>query len=183
MKLIVGLGNPGSKYENTRHSLGFDFVDVLSQKLNVGFSENKSLKSQIAKTKLGEEDIVIAKSLTYMNDSGVAVKNIASYYKIEPKDTIVICDDTYLPVGVSRIRFGGQSGGHNGLKSIISYIGEEFWRFRLGIGENGLVPLENYVLSKVPENDRKTLSEMIDKATDEMIKYLSEQKFENTTIK
>lgn len=183
MKLIVGLGNPGKEYENTRHSLGFEFVDILCEKLNTGFKENKSLKSLTARAKVKSEDIIIAKGLTFMNNSGEAVAKVASYYKVEPKDIIIVCDDTYLLTGVARVRFGGQAGGHNGLKSVISHLGEDFWRFRLGIGDNGTVPLENYVLAKIPQNDRKTISEMIDKATDQMVRYLSEQKFENTTIK
>jgi len=183
MKIIVGLGNPGIQYENTRHSLGFELADILANKLDIGFNENKSLKSMIAKTKIANEDIILVKPQTFMNSSGEALRKIADYYKVPAGDIIVACDDTYLETGVVRIRFGGQAGGHNGLKSIISNLGSEFWRMRLGIGDNGVVPLENYVLSKIPQRDGEIIRTMIDKAAEEMIRFISEKKFENKTIK
>jgi PTH1 family peptidyl-tRNA hydrolase len=105
-----------------------------------------------------------------------------NYYKISSKDIVVASDDTYLEAGILRIRFGGTSGGHNGLKSVIEAIGPDFWRVRLGIGPNGNIPLEDFVLTRIPGEQEKLMTSMIDKAVLEMISFLSDKKFENKTI-
>lgn len=151
MKLIVGLGNPGEKYESTRHNLGFlviekFFKDTQPLKTTV-WDDNKKLKSAIAQIVLEpktgpEQKILLAKPKTFMNNSGQAVSAIMQFYKIKPEDLWVVYDEMDLPLGSLRIRLGGSSGGHHGIDSIMEHIGtENFWRFRLGIGVNKHVTL------------------------------------------
>lgn len=139
MKLIVGLGNPGEKYEGTRHNLGFlvvekFFKDTQPMKQTV-WDENKKLKSQLAKITVAEEEVILALPTTFMNNSGQAVSLIAQYYKIQPEDIWIVYDELDLPLGSLKIRFGGAAGGHHGVESILESLGtDKFWRFRLGIG-------------------------------------------------
>lgn len=144
MKLIVGLGNPGEKYENTRHNLGFRVVDHVLQDLSSAektvWNVEKKLKSHIAqiefKKKDGEsEKIILVKPQTFMNLSGEAVQLVAAFYKIEPEDIWIVYDELDLPVGFLKIRFGGAAAGHHGVESIMEKLAtDKFWRFRLGIG-------------------------------------------------
>lgn len=144
MKLIVGLGNPGEKYEGTRHNLGFlvverFFKDTQPLKATV-WDENKKLKSQIAKITVGEEQVILAKPVTFMNNSGMAVNLLAQFYKIKPDDIWIVYDEMDLPLGTMKIRLGGAAGGHHGVESILQSLGTDtFWRFRLGIGVNPVV--------------------------------------------
>ena len=150
MKLIVGLGNPGEKYENTRHNLGFQAVehflrDTQSAKQSV-WSVNSKLKSEIATFDLSNDKIILAKPTTYMNNSGLAVSLLLAFYKIKPVDLWVVYDELDLPVGSMKIRFGGAAAGHHGVESIIEKIGsDKFYRFRLGIG---MSHDKNHVISK-----------------------------------
>lgn len=137
MKLIVGLGNPEDKYTGTRHNLGFELIDkYITHALPVQESDNfwsldKKFKSEIGK--IG--DLIFAKPQTYMNHSGIAVKAIASYYKIKPEEIIILHDDLDLPLGHFKIRLGGAAAGHHGVESIINSLGtDKFIRLRLGIG-------------------------------------------------
>jgi peptidyl-tRNA hydrolase, PTH1 family len=144
MKLIVGLGNPGEKYENTRHNFGYTVVEKLLKDLSSAsdtvWSSQIKLKSDIAlvdwQPKSGEgEKLILAKPTTFMNNSGQAVSLLASYYKIAPEDVWVVYDELDLPVGAMKIRFGGAAAGHHGVESIIASLNtDSFWRFRLGIG-------------------------------------------------
>lgn len=155
MKLIVGLGNPGKEYENTRHNIGFMCVDYFMMQNNLSF-DKKGLSSEYYKG----QDFIIAKPQTFMNLSGIAVSKLVSFYKINVEDIIVIHDDLDLPVGTLKIREKGSSGGHNGLKSIIQELGSEnFKRVRIGIdkGENTI----NHVLGKFKDDERVLIDEMI----------------------
>ncbi len=134
MKLIVGLGNPGAEYAHTRHNMGFDVIDELASRWGVSLWK-EDMKAKIASCTREGEKILLVKPLTYMNNSGESVGAIARYYKIEPEDIYVVCDDLDLPPGKTRIRKKGASGGHNGIKSLIAHLGtEEFNRFRIGVG-------------------------------------------------
>lgn len=134
MKLIVGLGNPGAEYAHTRHNMGFDVIDELASRWGISLWK-EDMKAQIASCVRDGEKILLVKPLTYMNNSGEAVGAIARYYKVEPEDIFVVCDDLDLLVGKTRIRKKGASGGHNGIKSLIAHLGtEEFNRFRIGVG-------------------------------------------------
>ena len=144
MKLIVGLGNPGEKYEHTRHNLGFSVVDKFVKELDTRekWSESKKLRAEIIvhqyEGKHGvSEKLILAKPITYMNLSGMAVSAIATFYKISPSDIIIVHDELDLPVGTMKIRCGGAAAGNHGVESIIEHLGiDAFWRMRLGIGVN-----------------------------------------------
>lgn len=134
MKLIVGLGNPGAEYAHTRHNMGFDVVDELASRWGVSVWREMA-RAQVATVMQNGEKVFLVKPLTYMNNSGEAVGELARYYKVAPEDIYVICDDLDLPPGKTRIRKKGASGGHNGIKSLISHLGtESFNRFRIGVG-------------------------------------------------
>ena len=133
VKLIAGLGNPGSEYATTKHNVGFMLVDALARQLGV---ENWKTKQDalVAETRIGREKVLLVKPLTYMNDSGRAIGPILAWYKLAPDDLVVIHDDMDLPVGMVRIRKKGSAGGHNGMKSSIYHVQEEnFQRVRIGI--------------------------------------------------
>lgn len=165
MKIIVGLGNPGSEYAKTRHNVGFMLIDALAEHLNISLWKDK-FNAQIAEGRIGIEKVILVKPQTYMNNSGEAVGPLMRWYKLEPEDVIVAHDDLDIPAGAVRIRKKGSSGGHNGIKSLIAHLGSEnFARVRLGIGR----PLPgwtvvNHVLAPFPAEDKVE----VDKA----IKYL-----------
>lgn len=134
MKLIVGLGNPGEQYEDTRHNIGYMVVDKLAREIGREALEwKKDEKRQVILAKVG--DVILAKPVTFMNNSGIAVANVAGLYKIKAEDIWVVHDDIDLPLGKIRIRKGGGTAGHNGVESILKHVGSDvFLRFRLGIG-------------------------------------------------
>jgi PTH1 family peptidyl-tRNA hydrolase len=144
MKLIVGLGNPGEKYENTRHNVGFMVVEKFLKDFEpvkkTLWQNEKKFKSDIAlfdwQPKTGESTrVILAKPQTFMNNSGMAVSLLAEYYKVPPDDIWLIYDELDLPLGSLKIRFGGAAAGHHGVESVMEHIGtDKFWRFRLGIG-------------------------------------------------
>ena len=147
--LIVGLGNPGQKYEHTRHNMGFDVIDELALRWHVTLWK-EDMKAEIGQTLVNGEKVLLVKPLTYMNNSGEAVGAIARYYKVDLDDIYIICDDLDLPPGKTRIRKKGASGGHNGIKSLIAHLGSEnFNRFRIGVGhpQDGHTVVE-HVLSR-----------------------------------
>ena|SRR5690554_2567757 len=149
MKLIVGLGNPGDRYKNTRHNIGFMFLDELKNDLNLEFSLNKQLKSLIAFANINGEKIIFAKPQTFMNLSGEAVLSIVNYYKLEIEDIVIVYDDLDLPTGKIRIRKTGSSGGHKGMSNIIQLLKtSEIKRIRIGIMNNSNIDTIDYVLGK-----------------------------------
>lgn len=177
MLIIVGLGNPGLSYKNTIHNMGFDSVDKLADKLNVSFKK-KDCASKIAEIFVKNEKIVIAKPQTYMNNSGEAVKQLKGKYKAKSEEIIIVYDDIYLAEGVLRIRANGSSGGHNGMKSIVSLCSENIPRIRVGVGGNGDIPLVNYVLSKVSGEKKKILSDATERASEALLEYIGERDIE-----
>lgn len=183
MKLIVGLGNPGEKYEQTRHNLGFTVVEQFLKDLesakNGIWDDNKKFKSDIFvleyQPKVGvAQKIILAKPKTYMNNSGMAVSLISNFYKIKPEDIWVVHDELDLPIGNMKIRFGGGTAGHHGLDSIMESLGtDKFWRFRMGIGEdknpNGAKHLfkntKDFVLNKFNSHEARNLKHLVKKGT------------------
>lgn len=128
MKIIIGLGNIGREYENTRHNAGFMAIDKLAQMLEMDFNQEK-FSAYFAKKKIDGEDIILLKPTTYMNNSGIALRQCMDFYKVPSEDILVLYDDMDMPVGKLRLRQKGSAGGHNGIKSIISHIGtQEFDR-------------------------------------------------------
>ncbi len=176
--IIVGLGNPGAKYEKTRHNTGFMFIDSVAVANNAIFKLDKNLEAMVAEIHIKQEKHILVKPITYMNNSGNAVYKVLNYYKknneININDLIVIYDDMDLPVGKIRIRKSGSSGGHNGMKSITTCIGTtEFKRVRIGIGHPSNDQIE-FVLGKFSKEDSKIVQEIIDKAPnmiDDLINY------------
>lgn len=134
-KLIVGLGNPGEEHEEDRHNAGFWFVDALAKQLSARFETGKRFSGKVAQAKWEGEDLFLLKPTTYMNLSGQAVGALCRFHKILPKDILVVQDELDLKAGTARIKLGGGTGGHNGLKDIQAHLGTpDYWRLRLGIG-------------------------------------------------
>lgn len=167
MKLIVGLGNPGMEYVGTRHNVGFETIDRLSDAFSITLNHQK-LKGVSGQGSIAGEKVILAKPMTYMNNSGECVGAIARFYKIAPEDIIVIFDDIYLPVGQLRIREKGSAGGHNGIKSIIAHLGsEDFKRVRIGVGEKKPgQDLASHVLSRFSKQEQEAVAEGMDNAKD-----------------
>ncbi|MDZ7798644.1 MAG: aminoacyl-tRNA hydrolase [Patescibacteria group bacterium] len=164
MKLIVGLGNPGKKYKNNRHNLGFMVIDALAEDFKEKLKHCKRTNSKRTKVKIRNKEIMLAKPQTFINNSGLAVKKIINYYKIKPQDVWIIFDDIDLPLGKIRIRYQGSSGGHKGLASIIENLKtDHFNRLRVGIGSNREknIPAEKYVLQNFKKNEIKTINQTI----------------------
>ncbi len=138
VKMIVGLGNPGPEYLMTRHNAGFWFVDALANKLSLSFSQDKKSQSELCRYQRGTTDCWICKPQTYMNDSGLTVQALCSYYKIPMEQILVVHDEIDLPPGTTRLKEGGGHGGHNGLRDIIQRTGnKDFMRLRIGVGHPG----------------------------------------------
>ena len=168
MKLIIGLGNPGEKYEQTRHNLGFIVMDELARKMlslaKTKWVENKKFNSQLS---IINSQLILVKPQTMMNASGYAVAKLTSFYKVKPEDIWVIHDDVDLPLGKMKIRMGGAAAGHHGVESIIQQLGtDKFVRFRLGIGHPGRGSdklVEKYVLRRFDINETSETKQMIKK--------------------
>lgn len=167
MKLIAGLGNPEAKYAATRHNVGFEAAELLRQKegFRMGLLRFHAVISQGT---IGGEKVLIARPQTYMNRSGIAIREIAKFYKIAPEDILIIYDDTALPFGQLRVRADGSAGGHNGMKSIIENLGtDKFPRIRIGIGEKPEGwDLADYVLAKFTAEELVTVKEACGKAAE-----------------
>lgn len=169
MKLIVGLGNPGTEYEKTRHNAGFLLIDRFCDKLGVKLDKNKC-KAQYGVARYKGEKIIIAKPQTYMNLSGHAVSSLMHFYGIPVKDLIVCHDDLDLPVGKLRLRRQGSAGGQKGMASIIDHLGtSRIDRIRIGISKDKNIETKDYVLGKFSKDDRKILDEVLDKGADALI--------------
>jgi PTH1 family peptidyl-tRNA hydrolase len=164
--LIVGLGNPGEQYENTRHNVGFLVVDQLAEGLNIPVQKLK-FKALTNTARLGGQKVLLMKPVTYMNLSGEAVRQAADFYKVPADHVLVLSDDTALPLGKLRIRKGGSAGGHNGLKNIIQHLGtDQFPRLRVGVGEKPHpdYDMADWVLGKLQGEDKKTMDAAVERA-------------------
>ncbi len=169
MKLIVGLGNPGKKYENTRHNTGFMVVDKALGKLNQSLDKEK-FNGQYTCFNYKGEKVYFLKPLTFMNLSGECVKPFMDYFDIDIKDLIVVHDDLDLPVGKIRLREKGSCGGQNGMRNIIDLCkSEQINRVRVGIGKDPLIPVVDYVLGKTKKEDMEVYAQSLDKASDALI--------------
>ena len=161
MYIIVGLGNPGRDYINTRHNIGFDVIDALADVAGISGIEKKH-KGLVGKGVMDGQKVILVKPQTYMNLSGESVRDIIDYYKVdEEQELIVVSDDTSLDVGSIRIRKKGSAGGHNGLKNIIAHLGHDtFMRVKMGVGEKPKgYDLADYVLGHFSSTERKLMDE------------------------
>lgn len=173
--LVVGLGNPGDKYFHTRHNAGFLALDYISQKANTNIDRSK-FKALVGEANIANKRILLMKPQTFMNNSGEAVSEAASFYKIKPENIIVIFDDISLDVGRMRVRRDGSAGGHNGIKSIIEHIGsDKFPRIKIGVGQKPHpdFDLADWVLSEFGKEDKEKLFAMFGYAHEGLEKILS----------
>lgn len=171
MKMIVGLGNPGKQYERTRHNSGFMAIDKVAEKLNLNID-----KKEFAALTAKNNQVILVKPQTYMNNSGEAVSQIMKYYHIDINDLLIIYDDLDLKYGQLRLRLKGFSGGHNGIKSIINYIhSENFKRIRIGIEKNPLIETADYVLGKVEKDKQQLFDDSIEKASQAAIEFITDE--------
>ncbi|HEW7050265.1 TPA: aminoacyl-tRNA hydrolase [Streptococcus pneumoniae] len=181
-KLLVGLGNTGDKYFETKHNVGFMLIDQLAKKQNVTFTHDKIFKADLASFFLNGEKIYLVKPTTFMNESGKAVHALLTYYGLDIDDLLIIYDDLDMEVGKIRLRAKGSAGGHNGIKSIIQHIGTQvFNRVKIGIGrpKNGM-SVVHHVLSKFDRDDYIGILQSVDKVDDSVNYYLQEKNFEKT---
>lgn len=165
MYIIAGLGNPESKYDKTRHNIGFRLIDELAARNGITFSDRKH-NGLVGKGIISGEKVILLKPLTYMNLSGECVGSAADYYKAEPENVIILFDDISLDVGRIRIRKKGSAGGHNGIKSIIAHLGSDnFPRLKFGVGDKPKeMDLADYVLGRFSSQDEAVVSEGIKRA-------------------
>jgi PTH1 family peptidyl-tRNA hydrolase len=169
VKLVVGLGNPGQEYVYTRHNLGWAAADFLAQKRSLGRPTSK-FRSEFWK----DRDFILIKPLTYMNLSGMAVRDAFDFYKMEPADVLVVYDDMALPYGQLRLRGKGSAGGHNGLASVVSCLGTlEVPRLRIGIGNNASGNKIGWVLGHLPDEDMKRLPDILESVANGIEAWLS----------
>lgn len=174
--LVVCLGNPGDKYENTRHNVGFMVADELAERKNIPVQRLK-FKALTNTTQLGGAQVLLMKPVTYMNLSGEAVGEAARFFKVPADHVLVISDDVSLPVGKLRVRRGGSAGGHNGLKNIIQHLGsDQFPRIKVGVGEKPHpdYDMADWVLGKFQGEDRKTMDVAVKRAADAVECFLRE---------
>jgi PTH1 family peptidyl-tRNA hydrolase len=179
--LIVGLGNPGKEYANNRHNVGFMALDRFARNINAHFEEDKYFDCERAKYR----EYMLIKPLTYVNNSGKAVKKIVDKEGSPLESIWVIQDDTEIPLGEVRVRFASTSGGHNGIKSIIEELGtDNFWRIRIGVGrpENQSFDLADYVLADFSTEEKEILNSVIDQVVTYLLKCLEERKIETTSF-
>ncbi len=166
VKVIVGLGNPGAQYKGTRHNVGFAVVDEVARRASVGF-ESAPAEALIAKWRRPDGAALLVKPLTFMNLSGQAVGEIARYFKIESADLLIVVDEAQLPLGRLRARARGSAGGHNGLKSVIAHLGDEFPRLRIGVGRGEQQrDLADHVLSRFEKDEAAEVERMTARAAD-----------------
>lgn len=166
MKVIVGLGNPGKKYANTRHNVGFLFVDSVVKSLGGKFTLNSKLRSELFLTNIQNQKVLFVKPITYMNLSGDSVRLIVDYYKVNIDDILVIYDDLDLPCGKIRIRDNGSSGGHKGMQSIIDHLKiNDIKRVRIGIDSTYRKDVIDYVLGNFSKEEFDIINNVLDKST------------------
>jgi peptidyl-tRNA hydrolase, PTH1 family len=167
LRIIVGLGNPGPEHLVTRHNAGFWFVDLLARRHGGEFRDYRKFSGETAKINIEGQEIVLLKPTTYMNRSGLSIRQLSDFYKIKPEDILVAHDELDLPVGTVRLKQGGGHGGHNGLRDTIAHIGETFWRMRLGIGHPGnKAEVIDYVLTRAPRAEEDLILDAVGTGVD-----------------
>ncbi|MEY3698120.1 MAG: hypothetical protein RL631_773, partial [Pseudomonadota bacterium] len=166
IKLFVGLGNPGTEYEDTRHNAGFWWIDQLAQQLKVQLQPDKNHHGWVARTTLQGDTLWLLKPATFMNLSGKAVASLARFYKIEPAQIMVVHDELDVVPGEAKLKLGGSHAGHNGLRDIHAQLGSDaYWRLRLGIGHPGVKSeVVHWVLKKPAPEQRKVIDTCIDRS-------------------
>jgi len=165
--LVVGLGNPGPAYEQTRHNVGFWWLDELAARHRCSFKAESRHGGEVCRIRLGSHEPRLLKPMTFMNRSGQAVQSLAAFFRLPPERILVAHDDLDLPAGSVRLKKGGGHGGHNGLRDIIARLGKEFYRLRIGIGHPGHKDMvTDYVLGRPPAIDREAIERALTEAAD-----------------
>ena len=188
IRLIVGLGNPGPEYEQTRHNAGFWLVDNLANSLpGTRLQRDSRYNAMLAKTSIAGKEVWLLEPLTFMNRSGQSVGALARFFKIAADEVLVVHDELDLMPGIARLKKGGSAGGHNGLKDITAALGtQDYWRLRLGIGHPRTLSLQQQVADFVLHRPRREDQELIEQAIDkslQVIPQIVEGKFEAATMK
>jgi peptidyl-tRNA hydrolase, PTH1 family len=171
LRLLAGLGNPGPDYEATRHNAGFWWIDAVAARLRVSLQPERAHHGLVARlNRPGHEPLWLVKPMTFMNLSGKSVASLARFFKIAPREMLVVHDELDLQPGQAKIKLGGSAAGHNGLKDIHAQLGSlDFWRLRLGIGHPGVkAEVVNYVLKKPSPEHRKAIDEAIDRSLESL---------------
>lgn len=171
IKLAAGLGNPGDKYKNTRHNIGFDVIDILAERLNVSWSDK--YEGAFAEIRYNNEKLLLLKPYTFMNLSGKSIAAAANFYKISPQDILIVHDEMNIPFNTLKLRHNGSAGGHNGLKSIIECLGsQDFPRLKMGIGRDNSKDVISYVLGRYKPEEAALYNDFLNKGADALIDVL-----------
>ena len=174
IKLIAGLGNPGVKYDKTRHNAGFWFVDELAKRYSGSFKLEAKFSGECCKIEIAGKSVWLIKPTTFMNRSGLSVKQLSSFFKIPTEQILIAHDELDIGPGTLRLKSGGGHGGHNGLRDLHAQIGKEYWRLRMGIGHPGAAnKVADYVLSRPSAADEVEIMNSIDRAADEIERIVS----------
>ena len=186
IRLIVGLGNPGPEYEQTRHNAGFWLVDNLAQDLGCSLQRKADFKALMVKTRINAQEVWLLEPQTFMNRSGQSVGALARFYKISAEEVLVVHDELDLLPGIAKLKKGGSSGGHNGLKDITAALGtQDYWRLRIGIGHPRTLNLQQAVADFVLHRPRKEEQPLLDEAIADSLKIipmLCDGKFSEATM-
>lgn len=175
LKLIVGLGNPGPEYARTRHNAGFWLVDELARRLGGVFRNESRHQGELAKVRHGDTELWLLKPMSFMNRSGGPVQSVANFYKVPVESILVAYDDLDFPPGIIKLRQGGGAAGHNGIRDIAPQVGDQFWRFRVGIGHPGdRSAVLNYVLGRPSAEDTRLIEDAISAGLDVVPELISE---------
>ncbi len=175
LKLIVGLGNPGPEHADTRHNAGFWCVDRLAAKYGASLRPHARYHGEVGRVAVDGVELWLLKPTVYMNRSGMAVRAVTDYMRFLPGETLVIHDELDLGIGVTRLKLGGGSGGHNGLKDIITQVGDLFWRLRVGIGRPASSDqVIDYVLRRAPKAEQELLDQAVATAIDAVPRLLTD---------
>jgi PTH1 family peptidyl-tRNA hydrolase len=175
LKLIVGLGNPGTEYARTRHNAGFQFLDELARRHDALFRSEPRHRAELARARIGESELWLLKPMNYMNRSGDPVRSVASFYKVPLASILVAYDELDFTAGVVRLRMGGGAAGHNGMRDVIAQMGDAFWRLRIGIGHPGdRSQVLDYVLGRATAVEAQLIHDAISAAADVVPVLLSQ---------
>ena len=172
--LIAGLGNPGEKYSKTRHNVGFSFIEELADEYNISLSKQK-FSAEYGKGKIDGYDVLLVKPLSFMNLSGEPVQKITNFFNIQTENVIIVHDDLDIEIGRVKIKEKGGHGGHNGIRSLISHIGNDFTRVRIGIGRpDGKGDVSDFVLGKFKKSDKDLITDIITITKDAVVTIIKD---------
>ncbi len=175
LKLIVGLGNPGTEYARTRHNAGFQFVEELASRHGATFRSEPRHRAELARARIAGQDLWLLKPMSYMNHSGDPVRSVADFYKVPVGSVVVAYDELDFPAGVVRLKLGGGAAGHNGMRDVIAHMGDAFWRLRIGIGHPGdRAAVLDYVLGRPGADEARLTREALLAAADVVPLLLTE---------